>query len=46
MTSTGSDGHVLVLFEDDIGIVIIEEYHDGGQFVGSTAGFGHGFWVH
>ena len=40
MTAARLDGHVLVLLEDDITVVIKEEDHDGRQLGGSTARLG------
>ena len=41
VTATGSDHHVLVLLEDDVGVVVEVEHRDGVQLGGGTAGLGH-----
>lgn len=45
MTATGSDHHVAVLLEDDIGAFIKIEHGDAVELCWGTAGFGHRLWV-
>lgn len=45
MTAAGSDHHVAVLLEDDIGAVIEVEDRDAIELGRSTARFGHGVRV-
>lgn len=41
MTAAGSDDHVAVLLEDDIGAVVKVKYRDAVELCRGTAGLGH-----
>lgn len=46
VAATGSHHHVLVLLEDDVGVVVKVEDGNGVQLGRRTAGLGHVLWVH
>lgn len=41
MAAAGSDHHVAVLLEDDVGAVVEVEHGDGVELRGGAAGFGN-----
>lgn len=41
MAAAGSDHHVAVLLEDDVGAVVEVEHRDGVELRGGAAGFGN-----
>lgn len=45
MTATGSDHHIAVLLEDDVGAVVKVEHRDAMELCGGTARLGHSLWV-
>lgn len=45
MAATGSDHHVAVLLEDDVGAVVKVENRDTMELGRRTAGLGHRLWV-
>lgn len=45
MAATGSDDHVSVFLQDDIGAVVEVEDRDGVELSGGTARLGHRFGV-
>lgn len=46
VATTGPDHHVLVLLQDDVGVVVKVEHGDGVQLGGGAAGLGHVLRVH
>jgi len=46
MAAAGSDDHVAVFLEYDIGVVVEVQDGDGGKFGGSAAGLRHGQRLH
>ena len=46
MAATGPHHHVLVLLEDDVGVVVEVEHRDGMQLGRCAAGLGHVIRVH
>ena len=45
MTATGSDHHVLVFLQDDVGVIVEVEHRDGVQLGGSATRLGDVLWV-
>ena len=46
VAAAGSDHHVAVFFEDDVGAVSEVQHRDGMQLGGRAAGLGHRLWVY